>query len=410
MESAFLTPSPSFAFGSRNVILNARRQPLNRARTPARGARMTIPVTSTDIPVIERDVWQPGASFLDINDGLTLVQRLERLQNTGLVPPSAVSTLLSWKSSYTKAAADCAPIGPVNADVFSERAFSTLLELLLRHMKTPIVFEPYHRGLPEYYSFGLDFALALVNIPQSRVIGAEHLRNAVKYLRDGHNVIFFSNHQSEADPYAIDALFTSVAGLPREFARQLIFMAGDRVREDPVVVPFSAGRDLLTVYSKKHLDDVPTLRASKVAHNRRTIYVTQKLLARGGRAIWFAPSGGRDRRSTETGRVEVSKFDPDAIEMMRFTAKKSGKPCHFVPMSLVTYDMLPPPSSVGGATLGEERVVNHIGISMAVGEEIDFRNVTFPENADKVQKRDLARRYIQDIVNKGYADIGGYDF
>ncbi len=370
---------------------------------------MTTPITSHDVSVARCDAWEPGASFLTIDDGLTVAQRLERLKQAGLIPPTAVSTLLSWKASYTKAAALCVSIGAANAEAFSERAFSTLLELLIRHMKTPIEFEPYHRGLPEYYRFGLDFALALVNVAESRVLGLEHLRNMVDYLRQGHNVIFFSNHQSEADPYAIDALLTSVAGLPRDFARELIFMAGDRVREDPIVVPFSAGRDLLTVYSKKHLDDVPSLRATKVAHNRRTIYVTQKLLARGGRAIWFAPSGGRDRRSAETGRVEVSRFDPDAIEMMRFTARKSGKPCHFIPMSLVTYDMLPPPSNVGGATMGEERVVNHIGLSMAVGEEIDFRDLTYPEDADKLQKRDVARRYIQDIVTKGYADLGGYD-
>lgn len=33
--------------------------------------------------------------------------------------------------------------------------------------------------------------------------------------------------------------------------------------------------------------------------------------------MWFAPSGGRDRRSADTGKVELSPFDANSIEMMR---------------------------------------------------------------------------------------------
>ena len=173
------------------------------------------------------------------------------------------------------------------------------------------------------------------------MLGIDNLRTAQHQLSLGHNVVFLANHQSEADPYALDALLTHVAGLPSDFAQTLVFMAGDRVRDDPIVAPFSAGRNLLTVYSRKHLDDVPALRAKKVTHNRRTISVTQRLFAKGGCAVWFAPSGGRDRRGVD-GRISCAPFDPDAIEMMRMTARKSGTPTHFYPMALVTYNMLPP--------------------------------------------------------------------
>lgn len=286
------------------------------------------------------------------------------------------------------------------------------MELMRRHHASPIDFQPYHTQLLspfDYYQFGVDFSLVLVNIHDSRVLKLENLQRAVAQVRAGENVIFLSNHQSEADPYAIDALFRHVAHLDAGFVKEIIFMAGDRVRQDLVVVPFSAGRNLLTVYSKKHLGDVPALRGQKVAHNRRTISVTQRLLAEGGRCIWFAPSGGRDRRCAQTGRVQISEFDPGAIEMMRFTAFKSGTPCHFYPLSLVTYDMLPPPSNVGGAQIGEERIVNHIPLNLEVGEEIDWRDSIPEEVTDKMEKRNAQGKYVQRMVTEGYERIGGYE-
>lgn len=347
------------------------------------------------------------------DDGLTFSARANLLQHSKVLPESAVRTLLAWRTSYQTAAAANPAIGSTNASNFVEAAFETLMELMRRHVVDPIQFEPFHRRIVQpfdYYSFGMDFASALVDVAHSRVLGLDNLHSAQHFLSQGHNVVFLSNHQSEADPYAIDSLLTAVAHCPRSFARDLIFMAGDRVREDLVVVPFSAGRNLLTVYSKKHLDDVPKLRAAKVAHNRRTISVTQKMFAAGGVAVWFAPSGGRDRRSAHSGNVEVSPFDPSAIEMMRFTAAKSGKPCHFFPMSLLTYDMLPPPSNVGGAAVGEERVVNFIPLYMAISEEIDWRHAVPQSVSDKYEKRDACAKYIQTIVENNYALIGGYDF
>lgn len=389
------------------------------ARAPPRRARVTRAarmMSSTQSRVgqvaADADARAPGASFMP-GDGRSFEAHARELQAKGELPIAAVHTLLAWRASYATAASRWAAVGAKDAEAFTERAFFTLAELMRRHVATPIEFEPFHRRLAapyDYYAFGVDFAAALVDVARSRVVGVEHVRRAQSLLAAGHNVVFLSNHQSEADPYAIDALFTSVAQCPRKFARELVFMAGDRVREDLVVVPFSAGRNLLTVYSKKHLDDVPALRAEKVTHNRRTISVAQRMFAGGGVGVWFAPSGGRDRRSGETGRVEVAQFDAGAIEMMRFTAAKSGKPTHFFPMSLVTYDMLPPPSSVGGAAMGEERVVNHIPLFMSVGEEIEWRDAVPESITDKREKRDMICRYVQKIVEEGYAQIGGHDF
>lgn len=352
-----------------------------------------------------------GDSFIHFSDGHTFHSRAHQYLQDGSLPPVPVHTLLAWFESYKEAVRRCAFVSG-DGEWFAEGAFSTLMELMRRHHTSPIDFRPYHTQLLspfDYYQFGVDFSIVLVHLSQSRVDRLENLHRAVAQANAGENVIFLSNHQSEADPYAIDALFNHVARLDAGFVKDIIFMAGDRVREDLVVVPFSAGRNLLTVYSKKHLGDVPELRGTKVAHNRRTISVTQRLLAEGGKCIWFAPSGGRDRRCAESGRVEVSEFDAGAIEMMRFTAFKSGKPCHFYPLSLVTYNMLPPPSNVGGAQIGEERIVNHMPMYLEVGDEIDWRD-SIPEGVTgKMEKRIAQGKFVQRMVTEGYTRIGGYD-
>jgi glycerol-3-phosphate O-acyltransferase len=96
---------------------------------------------------------------------------------------------------------------------------------------------------------------------------------------------------------------------------------------------------------------------------------------------------------------------------MRVTAEKAGRPCHFYPMSLLTYDMLPPPESVGGSQLGEARTCSYAPMSMAVGHEIDWTKAEPVPGvlaaADKVGRRRVRAQYIEDVVREGYAAIGG---
>ena len=47
--------------------------------------------------------------------------------------------------------------------------------------------------------------------------------------------------------------------------------AGDRVVTDPLCKPFSMGRNLFCVHSRKRLDDIPEMKAAKVQQNRRTL-------------------------------------------------------------------------------------------------------------------------------------------
>lgn len=350
-----------------------------------------------------------GDAWAVPQDGLTFRGRAIRLKESGEVPGWVADTLMAWFSSYRDAASDNKYfIG--DPTEFTERNFSTLLELARRAVADPINFQPYHKKIRtpfDYYKFGFDFASILLDVDNSTVLGRENLSKAMEYVQKGHNVVFIGNHQSEGDPYAIDALFSFVAECDRKFCEEIIFMAGDRVREDPVVSPFTVGRNLLTVYSKKHINDVPELTEKKLMHNRRTIAKTASLFKEGGKVIWFAPSGGRDRRNQETGLVEISAFDEGAVQMMRVTAEKSSVPTHFYPLSLVSYDMLPPPSSVGGAQVGEERVVNHIPMHMYVSPEVEWELP--PGITAKDEKRRAYCSIVFEAVERGYEIIGGYD-
>lgn len=344
-------------------------------------------------------------------DGLSFIERADHLVSSRRLPSSMVENLKRWHKSYAVSVANntTCNLDPIE---YSEAIFSTILELARQVIEKPFKFSSYHHRIRDpfdYYKFGFDFSSVLLDRGNSYIHGKENIEEAENYVRQGHNIIFLSNHQSEGDPYAIDVMLDWIAGCERNFCENIIFMAGDRVRNDPLVSPFSAGRNLLTVYSKKHMKDEPALRDRKLLHNRRTIAETQRMFKKGGNAVWFAPSGGRDRRNPETGYVEVSHFDDGAVDMMKFTAFKSGKPSHFYPMSLFTYDMLPPPSGVGGPEVGEARVTNYTPMRMHVGKELDWSLAVDPSVTDKLGKRRAQCKYIEKIVIEGYRKIGGYD-
>lgn len=395
----------------------ARAEPATNSRivtrcTAAQPSRM---MQSNAVVTMDDDVYKSGleshGDYVFVpSDGSSFHQRVKVLRGDQRIPETLLNTLSSWYGSYEKAA-ERNPYINRSSD-FTELMFSTLLELCYRAVVSPYQFGSYHQRVRhpfDYYKFGVDFAGALFNPDQSTVKGVENVCRAFDYVQKGHNVIFLSNHQSEGDPHAIDLLFNHIVGLDRSFGEEVISVAGDRVREDPVVIPFSIGRNILTVYSKKHMNDIPGLREHKLQHNKRSLSELTSLFKEGGRRVWVAPSGGRDRRSAETGRVEISHFDDASIDMMRFTAAKSGTPCHFFPMALSTYDMLPPPSHVGGASFGEERHVNYIPMHMYVGDEIEWESIVPDHVKNKLDRRRAQREHIENIVTQGYQSIGGYE-
>lgn len=58
---------------------------------------------------------------------------------------------------------------------------------------------------------------------------------------------------------------------------------------DPLCKPFSMGRNLFCVHSKKRLDDVPELKSAKQRQNRLTLVTMQKMLNQVRLPAWHAP-------------------------------------------------------------------------------------------------------------------------
>lgn len=141
----------------------------------------------------------------------------------------------------------------------------------------------------------------------------------------------------------------------------------------------------------------------------------QQLFSEGGKIIWVAPSGVRDRTDPETGEYTVSGFDPKSIEMFRLMADKAKRTTHFYPLSMLTYPICPPPSSVGGA-VGESRTVKWSPAGLHFAEAVDLKAFAegcvvtdFPKGCDPQGEREILRdalaRHIHDIVSKNYKGL-----
>jgi glycerol-3-phosphate O-acyltransferase len=284
-----------------------------------------------------------------------------------------------------------------------EKQFLVFLDLVYEQEKKPFDFQPYHQRVRkpfDYYSFGNDFFRLLVDFPHSSILGLSHLKEIDGALKKGENVILLANHQSELDPQAMSLL------LEKDFpklAEEMIFVAGTRVVTDPLAIPFSMGRNLLCIYSKRYIDFPPEEKASKQLHNKRTMKLMSDLLAEGGKIIYVAPSGGRDRANSE-GVVEIAPFDPNSIEMFYLMAQKAHHPTHFYPLTVSTYELLPPPATVQ-IELGEKRIAQMVDIHMAFGAKIDMEHFPGYEVKDKHERRQNRANYIWNLVKDDYEKI-----
>lgn len=271
------------------------------------------------------------------------------------------------------------------------------------HLKDPFTFEPYHQKVREpidYYQFSLDFIRPFVDLPHSTVLGMERLEEIDRQLQRGENVVLLANHQTETDPQIISILLEKKYS---HIGEKIIYVAGERVVTDPLAIPFSMGTDLLCIYSKRYMDYPPELKTAKQLHNKNTMELMSRLLKEGGKIIYVAPSGGRDRRNTE-GVVEVAPFDPPSIEMFYLMARKAKTPTHFYPLSLATYDILPPPETIQ-QELGEMRVAKRSPVHIAFGDEFNMEKFPGFEETDKTVRRKARADAIWNIVNRNYERI-----
>src|SRR3989344_7692107 len=258
-------------------------------------------------------------------------------------PPKTQKILEGFFDSYQKI---------TKQDVEILKTFRKLLE---KQLKNPFQFEPYHKKVRspfDYYQFGLDFVRPLIDLSHSRVTGLENLKKIDDQLHKQENVILLANHQTETDPLAISILLENSHP---HIGEKIIYVAGERVITDPLAIPFSMGCDLLCIYSKRYIDHPLELKAQKQLHNKHTMQQMSGLLQEGGKIIYVAPSGGRDRKNAQ-GKIDVAPFDAASIEMFHLMAKKAKHPTFFMPFALYTYDLFPPPDTIQ-RELGEGRIV-----------------------------------------------------
>ncbi len=281
-----------------------------------------------------------------------------------------------------------------------ETLFCDYLDFVKQHFVSPFNFEPFHKKVKEpfdFEEFSLAFIRPLIVFEHSHLLGRAYLQEIETALDRGENIIFLANHQTEPDPQILNLMLEKEH--PR-LAKEMIFIAGDRVVTDPMAIPSSLGCHLLCIYSKKHIERPPERKQEKLMHNQRTMKIMSQLLSEGGKCIYVAPSGGRDRPD-ETGKVTVARFNPQSIEMLRLMSLQASRPTHFYPLALSTYDILPPPNSVGGE-LGEERTSKRAPVTIAFGKKIDMDAFPNLEGLSKKEAREKRADAIWTLVSNLY--------
>lgn len=267
-----------------------------------------------------------------------------------------------------------------------EKRFSTHIELVSEQYLHPHSFSPFHqaqRAPFDYAQYSWDWVEPLIDFSRSKLLGEPSLAAIEKQLERGENAILLSNHQVEPDPQVLYLLLRERFPL---IAQSLIFVAGHRVTQDPLSIPFSLGTNLICIYSKKYIEDPPEQKGTKQEHNRRAMHTMSKLLEEGGKCIWVAPSGGRDRRQ-EDGTIRVAPFHPSSVDMFALMARQGGTPTHFYPLTLSTYDLLPPPDTVH-LELGELRLPARAPVYLSFGEELDFQKLGEGASLSKREQRE----------------------
>lgn len=279
--------------------------------------------------------------------------------------------------------------------------FIQYLRYISRQINSPYPFPPYHEKLesPEDYSeFGLSFLRPLILTDQSKIYNEKILDQIEEKIQAKENVVLFANHQTEPDPQIIRLMLH-----PKHpsLADDMIFVAGHRVTTDPLATPLSMGCNLLNIYSKKYIDHPPEQRLEKQRHNQRTMRRMKEMLTEGGKCIFVAPSGGRDRPN-KNNELSVAPFDHQSIEMFRLMALQAKTPTHFYPLALYTHTILPPPRDIG-ANVGEKRLPGRSPVFLWFGDEINMTTFPGSDCPDRKERRKLLTNYIFKMVEEEYA-------
>ncbi|VFQ97332.1 unnamed protein product [Cuscuta campestris] len=277
---------------------------------------------------------------------------------------------------------------------------ATVFDRIILDVKDPFEFSPHHRAIREpfdYYMFVQNYIRPLIDFRRSYVGNTSLFNEMEDKLKQGENIILISNHQTEADPAVIALLLESTHPY---LAENMIYVAGDRVLVDPLCKPFSMGRNLLCVYSKKHMYDFPEQVEMKLKANTRSLKEMAVLLRGGSNIIWIAASGGRDRPDHVSREWCPAPFDPLSVDNMRRLVEHAGVTGNIYPLAILCYNIMPPPLQVE-KEVGEKRLISFHGVGLSVAPKVDFHAVSAatkdPEEAKVVYCSGLF-----DSVNQQY--------
>jgi len=318
--------------------------------------------------------------------------------------PELIGSLVHFVNEYFGALGSSNAHG--NKDVTPELAAKNIVSAIQHGLTHGIGEKKYEFGVQhraqrdfdgvDFYKFGVDFFKPAIDLPDSPVLGTENIAEAFEFVKQGHNVVLFANHQSEADPQVVSVMFEK-CGFAEE-ASEIFFVAGHKVTTDTLAIPFSMGRNLICIHSKKHIDADPETKSVKSKQNLMAMSKMLSLLkdTEKGCMIWVAPSGGRDRRDLTTKEVPIAPFDQKTIDMFRLMGNKSKQPMHYYSMSMVSYDLCPPPDVIEAGT-GEQRNVRFVPVGLTVSKEL--------ENKGGVETRHLFTEHAQEECQNGYDDL-----
>ncbi|ONM00338.1 glycerol-3-phosphate acyltransferase, chloroplastic isoform X1 [Zea mays] len=317
---------------------------------------------------------------LSLLDEEELILHIRKERDNGKLPADVAINLEELYYNYRNAVLQN---GDPNAYEIMLSNMTALFDRVLLDVQNPFTFPPYHKAVREpfdYYMFGQNYIRPLVDFRNSYVGNISLFHDMEEKLHQGHNVVLMSNHQTEADPAIIALLLEKTNPWISE---NIVYVAGDRVVTDPLCKPFSMGRNLICVYSKKHMNDFPELIEMKRRSNTRSLKEMALLLRGGSQLIWIAPSGGRDRPNPSTGEWYPAHFDSSTVDNMRRLLEHAGVPGHIYPLSLLCYEVMPPPQQVE-KEIGEQRVISFHGVGLSATEETKYGDITcHTKNADE---------------------------
>lgn len=358
LSSASITDGFAFSKSSglsRSMGVNASARSLNLSTTSAAGTTSAADTLPPDYSA----AYKKALSMME-----------------GKLPPNMEDSLIHFVTEYFTAASNNPSASPEKAAKYILQALEFGMTLGLGENKfkfgnthKAVRADSENNPMPnvDFYDFGIDFFRNAVDLPKSVVLGEENVRRAFEKIEAGENVVFLANHQSEADPQVFSLLLESI-GLEEE-AAQITYVAGHKVTTDALAIPFSMGRNLLCIHSKKHINADPETKPDKQRQNLASMSAMLGMMKKGGCALWVAPSGGRDRRDLETGKVPIADFDQKTIDMFRLMGNKSKVKTHFFPLAMVSYELCPPPDFLE-AGVGEKRNIRFSPIGIAVGKEV----------------------------------------